>query len=117
MSPDPKAEPRRSGRVFHRMLVQAQGRGRDGRKFRETCETLVINIHGGLLCLRHEADDGELLILVNPETQEEQECRIVYLGESGEKGQRVGIEFLTPAPHFWGIDFGARESPGGAGPA
>ena len=22
-----------------------------------------------------------------------------------DKGQRVGLEFLTPAPHFWGVDF------------
>jgi len=50
-------------------------------------------------------------VLVNPLTQEEQECRIVFLGGSGERGQRVGVEFLTPAPHFWGIDFDARALP------
>jgi hypothetical protein len=48
---------------------------------------------------------GEMLVLVHPETQEEQECRIVFLGEPGKRGHRVGVEFLTPAPHFWGIDF------------
>ena len=54
-------------------------------------------------------DNGELLVLVNPTTQEEQECRIVFLGEIGDRGQRVGVEFLTPAPHFWGIDFDAPQ--------
>jgi hypothetical protein len=29
----------------------------------------------------------------------------VFLGDATEKGQRVGLEFLTPAPHFWGVDF------------
>ena len=58
--------------------------------------------------LKHEVVNDEMLVLVNPETQEEQECRIVFTGESGSKGIRVGVEFLTPAPHFWGIDF---ESP------
>jgi hypothetical protein len=104
--------PRRSQRVFHRMRLQALGRSHEGRKFREICETLVVNAHGGLLNLKHEVDDGEMLVLVNPETQEEQECRIVYLGESGNRGIRVGVEFLTPAPHFWGIDFEAREMAG-----
>ena len=52
---------------------------------------------------------GEILVLVSPETQEEQECRIVYLGDTGERGIRVGVEFLTPAPHFWGIDFDGRQ--------
>ena len=96
---------RRSQRVFHKMKLQALGRDHQGKKFREVCETLVVNAHGGLLMLRHEVDNDEMLVLVNPETQEEQECRIVFTGESGSKGIRVGVEFLTPAPHFWGIDF------------
>ena len=96
---------RRSLRVFHKMRLQAMGRSHEGRKFREICETQVVSAHGGLLMLKHEVNDGEMLVLVHPETQEEQECRIVYLGESGSRGIRVGVEFLTPAPHFWGIDF------------
>ncbi len=102
------ATSRRSLRVFHKMRLQAVGRGLDGRKFREVCETLVVNAHGGLLVLKTEVNSSEMLVLVNPLTQEELECRIVFLGESGERGQRVGVEFLTPAPHFWGIDFEAR---------
>jgi hypothetical protein len=102
---------RRSQRVFHKMRLQALGRNHEGRKFREICETLVVSAHGGLLNLRHEVDNGEMLVLVNPVTQEEQECRIVYLGDTGSKGTRVGVEFLTPAPHFWGIDFDAQRLP------
>jgi hypothetical protein len=102
---------RRSLRVFHKVKLQALGRAQDGRKFREICETLVVNAHGALLMLRHEVNNNEMLVLVNPLTQEEQECRIVFLGESGERGQRVGVEFLTPAPHFWGIDFEAQALP------
>jgi hypothetical protein len=102
------ATSRRSQRVFHKMRVQALGRSHDGRKFKEICETQVVNAHGGLLFLRHEVDDGELLVIVNPLTQDEQECRIVFVGEMLDRGQRVGVEFLTPAPHFWGIDFEAR---------
>jgi len=99
------ATPRRSSRVFHKIRVQAQGRSHDGRKFKEVCSTVVVNAHGGLLLLTHEVDNGELLVLTNPETQEEQECRVVYLGDPGDRGQRVGVEFLTPAPHFWGVEF------------
>ena len=114
MSSVPYPSRRRCARVFHRMRLQASGRGHDGRKFRETCETLVVDANGGLLCLRHEVNEGELLILGNPLTQEEQECRVVFLGESGEKGQRIGVEFLSPAPHFWGLDF-ATPPPSGPG--
>ena len=99
------ATPRRSARAFHKMRVEAQGRTHDRKKFKETCETVVVSAHGGLLLLKHEVDSGEMLVLKNLLTQEEQECRIVYLGEPLEKGQRVGIEFLTPAPRFWGVEF------------
>jgi hypothetical protein len=115
MSETTSTSPRRSSRVFHRMRVQAQGRSHNGRKFRETCETVVVNAHGGLLLLKHEVKDGEMLVISNPETQEELECRIVYLGDPGEKGQRVGIEFLTPAPHFWGLELDEKPSSGGEG--
>src|SRR5256885_5684097 len=97
--------PRRSGRVFHKIRLKAQGRAHNGRKFHETCETVVVNAHGGLLLLKNEIDSGELLVLTHPETLEEQECRVVYQGDPSDRGQRVGIEFLTPAPRFWGVDF------------
>ena len=112
MSETAFATARRSQRLFHKMRVQAQGRGYDGRKFREVCETVVVNAHGGLLMLNNEVDQGATIVLMNPLTQEEQECRIVFTGDSGSKGIRVGVEFLTPAPHFWGIDFEARYSSG-----
>jgi hypothetical protein len=102
--------PRRSARVFRKMKMQARGRAHNGKKFRETCETLVVSEHGGLLMLKHEVDNDELLVIINPETQEEIECRIVYLGELCDQGQRVGVEFLTPAPHFWGLEF-AEQTP------
>ena len=105
------ASPRRSSRVFHKMRVQAQGRGHNGKKFRETCETVVVNGHGGLLFLKNEIDKDEMLVITNPETLEEQECRVVYLGELVDRGQRVGIEFLTPGPRFWGLEFSDAPEP------
>jgi hypothetical protein len=97
--------PRRSARIFRKLKMQAQGRAHNGKKFKETCETLVVSEHGGLLMLKHEVDNGEVLVITNPETMEEIECRIVYIGDLCNQGQRVGIEFLTPAPHFWGLEF------------
>src|SRR5215510_1138784 len=75
------ATPRRSARAFHKMRVQAQGRTHDRKRFKETCETVVVSAHGGLLLLKHEVDNGEMLVLTNPLTQEEMECRVVFLGE------------------------------------
>jgi hypothetical protein len=96
---------RRSTRVFMRVRVVIAGKNSDSRRFREACETIVINAHGGLMYLNQPLDMDAMLVITNPFTQEEQESRIVFLGEATDKGQRVGVEFLTPAPHFWGVDF------------
>ena len=86
------------------MRVRVVVAGKNRKRFRETCETIVINAHGGLLYCTSRGH-GRHARPHNPFTQEEQESRVVYLGEDTDKGQRVGVEFLTPAPHFWGVDF------------
>jgi hypothetical protein len=96
---------RRSTRVFMRVRVVVAGKNADNRRFREACETVVINAHGGLMYLNQPLQKDAILVLTNPFTQEEQESRVVFLGDATDKGQRVGVEFLTPAPHFWGVDF------------
>jgi hypothetical protein len=100
---------RRSSRVFTRIPVQANGRNSQGHKFRAKSQTIVINAHGGLLYLNEEIELGADLVLVNPATEEEQECRVVYLGDTSEKGTRVGVEFLSPSPHFWGVEFAQQD--------
>jgi hypothetical protein len=99
------ARPRRSSRIFIRIPVQAEGRSIHGSKFREIAETIVVNAHGALLYLNEALAMGAMVTLTNPVTEEGLECRIVYLGDSAEKGQRVGVEFLSPAPRFWGVEF------------
>jgi hypothetical protein len=100
---------RRSQRVFRKMRLHIRGRSLAGRKFREVCESQVVSAHGGLVYLKNEVNQGDIIILENPVTQDEQECRIVFIGEPGENGQRIGLEFLTPAPYFWGIDFNSAD--------
>jgi hypothetical protein len=103
---------RRSSRVFTRIPVKAQGKDVEGRKFQENSQTIVINAHGGLLYLHETLQIGGDLVLINPVTEEEQECRVVYLGDTSDKGTRVGVEFLSPSPHFWGVEFAPQDWPG-----
>jgi hypothetical protein len=111
-----KSSQRRSSRVFTRIAVRATGKDLLGRKFQETSHTIVINAHGGLLYLQAELQVGADVMLINPATEEEQDCRIVYLGETSEKGTRVGVEFLSPSPHFWGVEFAPQDWPTRAAP-
>jgi hypothetical protein len=104
---------RRSSRIFMRIRVVVSGKNKIGKRFRETCETIVINAHGALLYTSQTVEMGKLLVVTNPFTQEEQESRVVYLGDEtdSDKGMRIGIEFLTPAPHFWGVEFAQPDWP------
>ena len=88
-----------------RIRVVAAGKTNRGRKFREACNTIVVNAHGGLILLGQEVEIGAMVVLTNPFTQEELESRVVFVGDDSDKGQRVGVEFLCPAPRFWGVEF------------
>ena len=105
MPDDDAANKRRSSRVFIRIPVHARGRNMEGRQFRLSTETAVVNAHGGLIYLSEPLIMGAELTIMNPATDEELECRVVFLGTSSEKGQRIGVEFLSPSPHFWGVEF------------
>ncbi len=100
---------RRSSRVFTRIPVRAKGRNIQGRSFKQSGQTIVINAHGGLLYLQEDVEVGADLVLVNPATDEEQDCRVVYIGDTSDKGTRVGVEFLSPSPHFWGVEFAQQD--------
>jgi len=69
------------------MRVQAHGRGTTERSSARLAKPWWSTVRR-LLLLKHEIDNGEMLVITNPETLEEQECRVVYLGEPGDK-QRV----------------------------
>jgi hypothetical protein len=96
---------RRSSRVFIKLPVHVAGKDSDGRSFRETAETIVVNAHGCLLMLKRNVTMDGMFMLSNPETQEDQETRVVFLGSPTDRGVRVGLEFLQPAPRFWGVEF------------
>jgi len=96
---------RRSLRLWISIPVRASSKNADGKDFSEDTETIVINAHGGLFFLHQPVKIRADIVLVNLATKEEQVCRVVTLGDSSEKGRRVGIEFLSPSPGFWGIEF------------
>jgi hypothetical protein len=108
---------RRSSRVFIKLPTQVSGKNAGGRAFRETSETIVVNAHGALFYLQAPLVMGAIVIVSNPATLEEQESRVVFIGGDSDRGQRIGVEFLTPAPRFWGVEFPPSDWPQKAGSA
>jgi len=85
--------------------VRASSKNADGKDFSEDTETIVVNAHGGLVFLRQPVKVPADIALTNLVTKEQQLCRVVTLGEPSDKGTRVGFEFVSPSPGFWGVEF------------
>lgn len=101
----PMSNRRRSQRVLLRMPIAVIAAGADNKMAREQTHTLVVNAHGALISLDLPVWAGQVVILQNPETSEEQTCRIIRVNPKREGKAEVGIEFLKPAPNFWPVAF------------
>jgi hypothetical protein len=100
---------RRSQRVALRIPIAVIAPGPDKQMVREETETLVVNAHGALIYLNLKIVVGQVVILQNPETSEEQPCRVFRSNPAGEGKNEVGIEFLKPTPNFWHVAFPPKD--------
>ncbi len=94
---------RRSKRLKMRIAVVIRTQTADKKPVSEKAEALVVNAHGGLLLLAAKVATNDMILVANPKTGEELLCRVTSLGPSFMGKTEVGIEFIKPAPRFWGI--------------
>ncbi len=95
---------RRSRRVPAQLPVVVQGKSTDGIPFADPTRAVVLSAHGCLITLSESVRLGETLILRNVANREEQDCRVVYLGEKQGGRTEVGVRFKSAAPQFWGLE-------------
>jgi hypothetical protein len=93
---------RRSKRLKIRIPVVV--RSQEKRTQAESTHTLMINAHGTLLLLAMPVSVDKFVVLENPSTGKEILCRITHLGMQFMGKTQVGLEFIKPAPDFWGLD-------------
>lgn len=88
-------EKRRCKRLPLNIPVRVYGRTPDDHPFREATVTNFVNSHGALLPLKPQVKKGQEVTLVNAYTEEERQCRVVYVdGKRGAKRKQVGLEFI-----------------------
>jgi hypothetical protein len=46
---------------------------------------------------------GQQLILINPASEEDQRCRVAFVGEQHLGRSMIGIQFTQPALDFWRV--------------
>jgi len=67
--------------------------------------THVVNAHGGLMKTQMELHLGQWMMLVNPQNNLEQGCRVVRVDDTVEGDFAVAFEFDKPNPKFWPVSF------------
>ena len=86
------------------VTVTCEGGNRDA-AFQEETQTLVVNAHGAMVALAAKVVKGQTLRMKNRATQEQQQCKVVYLGPASGGKAQVGVDFTSSAPDFWRIAF------------
>jgi hypothetical protein len=96
---------RRSMRVLLSVPIQVRGKNAQNQDFTEETRTLVVNAHGALISLSAQVVVDQKVFVSNSATHQTQECRVVYFGNMQAGKAQMGVEFMTPSPAFWQIDF------------
>jgi hypothetical protein len=95
---------RRSERVLLDVPLVIRGESPDHRHFQEETFTVTVSAHGALLMLAAKVALGQNLTLLNPQTWDERESRVAYIGPAHAGLAQVAVEFRKPSPEFWPID-------------
>jgi hypothetical protein len=99
------ASKRRSSRVVIDIPVTVFGQGSDRKMFHEQTKTITVSAHGALVSLKSKIDSVRPVLIVNPRTQLEAQCRVAYRKDLASGVVEIGLEFSTSLPKFWGIHF------------
>lgn len=94
---------RRSKRIRARVSIAVRVQGRNKETISEDTHSLVVNAHGGLILLGASVGRDQFVTVVNPKTGQELLARVTAIGTRMMGKSQVGIEFIRPAPEFWGI--------------
>jgi hypothetical protein len=80
--------------------VLVYGRRKDEEPFQEEANVRLLNLRGGLITLATSVEPGQHLILINLATEEDQRCRVVFVGEQHLGRNMIGIQFSRLVQEF-----------------
>jgi hypothetical protein len=96
---------RRSQRIMLQLAVFLRVEVSEGRCYEIQAFTSVVNAHGGLVEAPTRINPKHRLAIVNPNTGQSADCRIVRVNRTSEGDFSIAFEFKQPNPRFWHIDF------------
>jgi len=102
-----RVERRRTDRVSVFADLTVQGYTETNEKFKVQTRSLCVSGHGGLTILDAEVVVGQTLLIINENSRQKAECKIVSLRPGGDGKSIVAFEFVPPNPNFWKMTFPA----------
>ena len=96
-------ERRRCKRFSFTIPVKVYGRSPRNHPFRIATATMTISKYGGLLDMKPRVKLGQKILIVNSFTQEERECRVVYVEPTQRGRRKVAVEFSSADGDFWHV--------------
>jgi len=102
---------RRSRRWRFDISVYVYGHEPEKEPFHEEVHTLNVNANGALLLLSVPVQKGQTLLLTNLLTQQEQDCRVVFLGTRHSRTVETGVAFPRTNPAFWQLHTPHEDDP------
>jgi hypothetical protein len=108
--PDKKgARRRRSERLKIRVPIEVRTQSGEKMSASERTDALIVNAHGALVLLAMDVQPNQFVIILNLRTGDELLSRVTSLGPRFMGKTEVGIEFIKPAPDFWGVTAAAMK--------
>jgi len=97
----------------------ASAGGQTSQPFLEQTTTVIVFAQGAVVRLSDTVAPGQILIVRHLQSNEEAACRVVSVKTNPNVKGYVELEFLQPAPNFWGKECqsaSAAKAPGAAAP-
>jgi hypothetical protein len=94
-------ERRRCPRLPLTIPVKVYGRSPRNHPFRAITATMTVSLYGGLLEMKARVKLGQKILMVNSFTEEERECRVVYVDSKQRGSRKVAVEFANDEGDFW----------------
>lgn len=106
-----RVERRRTTRVTVFADLVVQGTSEENQKFKIRTRSLCVSGHGGQTVLDVPVSVGQTMVLVNDNSGEKAECKVVSVRPGGNGKFIVAFEFVVAPANFWKMSFppaGAR---------
>jgi hypothetical protein len=97
---------RRSTRLSLAIPIVISGKDAEGREFKESTRTLIINKHGAKVWTTHHSPMGAEVVVENKALGAMAKANVVWIGGKPATGgpHQMGLQFVE-AQNIWGIEF------------